>query len=244
MLSLIKNELFKLFHSKKIYVFAIIITALAILGSITMKKQMPAAEITLHIVPQFMLVAVMEAIMVIFSVVLISDMITDEYKCGTLKLPMLHPISRLQYFASKVISVVIITVLILLFTMVISYILNFIILGTGGALDVSEFLNVLKAYILSTLPLLAFDMIIFFIAINLSSGGAAIGLSLGLYFALEIAGQIIKGSGKYLITTYFTLFIDKAPKDTLIEGLIAIGLYSIVFFLISQIIFKRKDILE
>ena len=87
-------------------------------------------------------------------------------------------------------------------------------------------------------------MIIFFIAINLSSGVAFIGLSLGLYFALQIAGQLNQGLGKYLITTYIPLFADKAPKETLVEGLIAIGLYSIIFYLISHLLFKRKDILE
>jgi len=244
LLSLIKNELFKLFHSKKIYVFAIIITALAIIGSIAIKKQIPEPEISIHLIAQFMLMALMQAIMVIFSVILISDMITDEYKCGTLKLPMLHPISRLQYFSSKVISVVIITIIMLLYTMVISYILNLIVLGTGGTVNASEFLEVIKFYILSALPLLAFDMIIFFIAVNLSSGGAVIGLSLGLYFGLQIAGQLINGLDKYLITTYIPLFVDNAPKETLIQGLIAIGLYSTVFYLLSNLLFKRKDILE
>jgi len=114
LLSLIKNELYKLFHSKKIYVFGIIITALAILGTIAFKKNMPAADLNIHFVAKFMLSVMMESIITIFSVILISDMITDEYKCGTLKLPMLHPISRLQYFASKIISVTIITLLMLL----------------------------------------------------------------------------------------------------------------------------------
>ncbi len=244
MLSLIKNELFKIFHSKKIYVFGFIITAIAIIGSIAIKKNVSASEINIHLISQFMLMALMQSIMVIFSVVLISDMITDEYKCGTLKLPMLHPVSRLHYFAAKVISVFIITLLMLLYTLVISYILNLVVLGTGGAVKATEFLKVLRYYVLSTLPLLAFDMIIFFIAINLASGGAVIGLSLGLYFGLQIAGQLIQGLDKYLITTYITLFVNTTPKETLIEGLIAIGIYSFVFYLISNFIFKRKDILE
>lgn len=243
MLRLIQNELYKLFHSKKIYVFGFIITAIAVIASIALKKN-PPEVISINLIASYMLMANMQGIMVIFGVIVVSDMITDEYRSGTLKLPMIHPQTRIQYFGAKVISVAIITVLTLMFTMVISYLLNLIVLGTGGSIDMGEVLKVIRAYLLSALPLLAFNMVVFFIAINLSSPGAVIGLSLGLYFGLQIAGQILHDITKYLITSYFTLFLDKTTNSDLIEGLIIIGLYFIVFYLGSTILFKRKDILE
>lgn len=245
MLSLIKNELFKLFHSKKIYVFGIIITIFAVIFTIAAKKFPDSiTNININTIAEGMLQTMMGTIFQIFSIIIISDMITDEYRSGTLKLSMIHPVSRAQYFAAKVISLTIITLLMMIFTMVISYLLNIIVLGMGEPVSASAVFEVIKGYILSIIPLLGFDMIIFFIAIILSKGGAVIGLSIGLLFVFDIAGTFIKDIKDYMITNYFGLFTTNGQTTELTKSLIIVAAYIVVFYFLSNLLFKQKDILE
>jgi ABC-2 type transport system permease protein len=73
----------------------------------TMSAQMfPLEALKMHL----------DMLLPIFISILIADIITDEYRSGTLKLPLIHPVSRRKLLNSKLFTILVtITVLLLFF---------------------------------------------------------------------------------------------------------------------------------
>jgi ABC-type transport system involved in multi-copper enzyme maturation permease subunit len=222
------------------------ITLFAVLITIIAKKQAkPDTVFEISTVASGMLQMMSTGTFQIFGIIIIVDMFTDEYRNGTLKLSMIHPVYRQEYFGAKVIALIIMTLAMLIFTMIISYLLNIIVLGTGNVEVGTQVLNIIKIYLLSSLPQIGFYMIILLAAIIIPSSGAVVGLGVGLLFLLQIAGQFCESISDYLITSYFLIFIQHNPQgQKLIFTLAVIAAYIVIFYIASSIIFKKKDILE
>lgn len=274
MKNLIKNEVYKIFRQKKLFVFMGIMLLSMILNYIffLLSKNIvmdnnsnPFLNMNGQMFPINTLNGV-NTIIVIFIIIVSADIITDEYKNGTLKLSLLWPITRTKLLISKVIGLYISIFTLLVFTMTAGYILGTIFWGWGDTLVLSDFnttgfgqkpvtysfsplngiIYTIGSYILSTIPFISFGMIVIFISLLYSNVGATIATGLGIYFGLGLVDQFIRNSRPFLINTYFTFYMDFA-KDIdikhVILGTLSILIYGIVFYLSSLLIFKKKDIL-
>ncbi len=266
--NLIKNEVYKIFRQKKLYVFAGVMLLSMIFDYILFlltknitftnaNNSNSFQNMNGQLFPIHTLNGV-NTVIVIFIIILLADIITDEYKNGTLKLSLLGPITRAQLLISKVIGLYISIFALHIFTMIISYIFGTIFWGWGDTLILNGFntscsltpLNgifyTIGSYLFSTIPFLVFGIIVILIALLYSNIGATIGTCLGIYFALGLVGQLIEKSKPYLINTYFTFYTEFATASNIkhiISGILCILIYGIVFFSSSLLIFKRKDIL-
>lgn len=104
MLSLVKNELIKLFAGKKIYVFMLaIVLANSLIG---VESLVGAIDIPVNgqNVPILMLPTIVNILLPLFVIVLVAGMITDEYANGTLKLSLIHPVSRTSLLTAKLLA--------------------------------------------------------------------------------------------------------------------------------------------
>ncbi|MDW7668016.1 MAG: ABC transporter permease [Bacillota bacterium] len=197
MLNLIKNEMVKTFSTKKMYVFygIIIVFCLMIALTIILQPGEIIAKPTGQAFPLILLKGLIGQIFPIFIIIIAVDMITNEYRNGTFKLPLLHPVSRRKYIISKIFSIIVLIVSMLGFTLASSYGIGTIFFGWGdgviidGSLygSVEGVLKMMSYYGISILPLAAFSIVSVVLALLFSNTGIAVGISIGLLFALDIA---------------------------------------------------------
>ncbi|KUO50839.1 MAG: hypothetical protein APF76_01270 [Desulfitibacter sp. BRH_c19] len=264
MFNLIKNEIYKIFKTKKIYVFMLVIfiyNFLPVLEQVTGAIEEADVVINGQNIAFYMLNFMITNIMPIFIIVSISDMITGEYVNGTLILPLTHSVSRIKLLTAKIIALFIPLAILLLFSLVLSYALGTAIFGWGDQFIFQEVDQPLQSavvystqegiivtfasYMLSIFPLLAFGMMIMLLALHFNSSGVTVGISIGLLIFLSILGSAVERLMPYLITNGFSLFkILYISRDMgeFIATSIVTAVYAIAFFLASVYIFNKKDL--
>ncbi|MTI83255.1 MAG: hypothetical protein FH756_04975 [Firmicutes bacterium] len=260
MRNLIKNELIKMLANKKLYVGMIIIMAVNLLPLLEkLTGSIGDVPITGQATPLYMLSTYLNVLMPIFISVLIADMVTEEYVNGTLALSLIHPISRDKLLAAKVLALVVIVILVLLFSMLAGYVFGSLTFGWGEQFVYQDvvaeidytfttfdgLLITLGSYLVSVIPLLAFGMLIFLLALHFKGSGALVGISIGLVIMLSFLGEIAEGLRPFLINHYFALFkYTFLTQDftQITNSILVLGIYGIFPFVLGIRLFRKKDI--
>ncbi|WP_070119342.1 ABC transporter permease subunit [Bacillus marinisedimentorum] len=252
---LIKNELLKIALNKKLYVFMVVMALFTFLPAFEKLIGQVPFDLTGQNLPMYMLTTHVMILLPLFAIIIITDMITDEYVSGTLKLSLLHPVSRASLLTAKIISLFISLLFLLLYAAFFAYLLGSIIWGFGDSLvfDGVEYatldgiIKTVGSYIVSAFPLTAFGTFIMLAALLLSSNGGALGVSVGFLIFLNLAGELFPFLRPYLLVDYFRglakyLFFTEEYNQAVI-GIFIIVIYGIATYIISLIYFKKKDLL-
>ena len=255
MLGLLKNEIYKAFRLRKLYLFAGVLLAVQVITVFQYYFSESGELLSLLNGQSFPLEVIrgIPLIMVIFIAVLVSDMIVDEYRKGTLKLVLLRPVSRAKLITAKALALLVIITSLVCFTIVTSYIIGAIafewgenIILNGIPYNGNGYAMTLKAAFSCILPYWGFGMLVIFIALLSENVGITIGSSLALYIILpfiESYGNIKKYSIMNLLHSFYhSVLINKNLKQILTSVVIIAG-YVILFYVCSIIIFCRKDVL-
>jgi len=263
MLNSIKNELSKSFSQIKMFIFIIVLAGAPLVGAIGFKllksqitdpKELEMLSFSGMSFPLQMLGGLVDFLIPIFIIILVADKITEEYKQGTLILPLITPISRTKLLLSKILTIGIeITVLFcVLFGS--SYLFGIIFFGyesgfSHGLLSLSTVngvLYTLGSFALTGLILFIFSLIVIMLSLIFKSSGSLIGISVGMIFVMQMMSLLGKNFSKLLISNYFkfymTIFYPMETLDYLI-GILIIMLYGIVGIVLSFTIFKKKDLI-
>lgn len=255
MFSLVKNEVIKIFAGKKIYVISVIIilaNLLAWMESLvgTIDILINGQNISLH-----MLGTIMNIIMPIFMIILVGDMFTAEYVNGTLKLPLLHPVSRMKLITAKAIALIIPVFVLTIFSIIISYLLGSIYFGWGDIFifedveysTIAGIILTINSYLISIIPVYTFSLVLMFLSMFFNSTGAFAGASFGLIILLSFFGEVINALKPYLIIHYFNdlfriVFFEGDPVNIAI-AFVVIPVYGLCSYLLSIYLFRKKDLL-
>lgn len=264
MFNLISNEVYKLFKTKKLLVFMLIIFVYNFLPSLEqVMGSIDQAEIIINgqTTPFYMLNFMLANILPIFIIVSLADMITGEYANGTLKIALLHPVSRVKLLTAKISALTIVLFCLLFFSLILSYAMGTLTFGWGDQFSFQEpeqainnaviyssqqgVLVTISSYVLSIFPLIAFGMLILFLSLLFNSSGVLAGISIGLVIFLSILGDVIEPIRPYLIINGFSMFKDIfVLKDisVFVRTFIVTTTYGLGFFLATVYLFKKKDL--
>ncbi|GKX29820.1 putative membrane protein YdbK [Vallitalea longa] len=254
--NIVKNELIKIFKSKRIYIFMGILVLLALvpcIGNLIFNSG-NNEDIIGQLLPIETLQMYLEILLPILITVLVSDMYTEEYSSGTLKLQMIHPITRGKFLLSKVIALGISILSLLIFAMLTTYLFGMLFFGWGDYFMLQGttystgegILLTFSSYLISSLPLLSFGMLILLISMKFHSGSATVGTGIGIFLILTYVNKLIKSVKPYLITNYFDLYSLLTKPFDFNEAVTYVGvlaIYGIGSYIISCFIFSKKDIL-
>jgi ABC-type transport system involved in multi-copper enzyme maturation permease subunit len=266
MINLIKNETFKVFRLKKLYIFMAIGFVLLIINCIeflvlkSFSEQVPPGLIDMlsnlsgQSFPMMMLPGLAQLI-IIFMAILLADIISDEYKNGTLKLSLLRQVSRADLLISKIVAMFITVAVFLGFTMIVSYIAGTLFFGWGDKTVINNetfetgkgLILTFQSYLITLFPYLGFGMLIVFISVLLTSMGATIGISLGTMIVLSIVELIeqVKDYSIYHQMNYFyTNFISGFKWGSTFLDILIIMAYIAIPYIGSVLVLKNKDILS
>ncbi|MDW7674166.1 MAG: ABC transporter permease [Bacillota bacterium] len=254
MINLIKNELIKLFGSKKFYVLLLVLTGFSFVPVIGAKVLGDEFAIGGQSFALTSLSGILSLLLPIFIIIVIADLFAEDYASGTMAVTLIHPITRTKLFNAKLLAVVATIFLLTTYTLVISYLMGitffswsepFVVQGVAFSAT-NGILFTIGLYYVSILPLAAFAMLIILIISQFSNSGTAVGASIGLFLLMGIAGQIVKIISPFLITTQLNLYAYFLTEDAVINittALAVIIAYGLISYIVGVIQFNRRDIM-
>lgn len=207
---------------------------------------------------------ILNAFFILFPLTIIliaGEILAGEATGGTYRLIISRPFSRLQILFSKYAAGLVYTFSILVWMMLVSLIVSLIIFGTGDLITVSESVNifakddVLWRFALSYLHIFLSMALVFSLTFVFSSFVenaigpmiATMSILIGLLIISQLPLDLAQDLKPYLFINYMTdwnLFFSYSIEWTqVINSMIVLVSHSIFFFIISIIIFLKKDIL-
>lgn len=253
---LLKNELIKIFSQKKIYVFFAILAIMIIIEGLSSHfDEGSVQQISVNVYVLNTLANNMQIILPLFLSILIGDIIINEYISGTIKLPLIHSVSRKELFISKVLTLVIISLILFTFTFILSYLLGLLLLPWESTLEIANYsfsgftavFFVLISYFFTIISLISFMMPIVMLAMIFESANAIVASTVGLFIFFQILIQILSVPVRpFLIYFYFNipLVLENLTsfQDYLLGLMVILG-YIIIPYFTALRYFEKKDIL-
>ena len=255
-----QNELFKLFKSKKLYIFFGILVVMRVAAAyFYISGSSFQTVIETANAQSFPIVMKYDAMqfLIIFMAIYVADILTDDYKTGTLKLSLLRPIGRVRILNSKIAAMVAFNLVLTLFSVLCTYLVGVVAFGWGDSTvyhgvtysTIEGLLLTVKVYAATILPLTAFGMICVFIATIVKNMTTVIAAAFFLFIAGEFfsALQAVSSVSIYLIVNQLFFFSDYFIKNNDSSGLlvsVAVNLaYIAVFYALTLAVFKKRDVL-
>ena len=254
MIQLIKNEMIKLVYNKKLLFFLLLIFVMVlvpVLISFLTRIRFDSGQTY----PMFLYGILTTLVLPIFLSVLVADMITEEHVSGGFSIILVHPVSRIKLLTAKAITLYMVILFILVFTLLLSYGIGTLFFGWGDQFidrgivypTTRGILITAGSYIISSLPLLAYGLGVILLGLLFTGSGAVVAVSTSLVLVFSVAGLLVNDLQPFLISTYFIslsklVFFYKSVPDIKIAGLV-IFLYGLIPFIVSLVIIKRRNIL-
>ncbi|GIN73379.1 hypothetical protein J14TS2_38540 [Bacillus sp. J14TS2] len=253
---LLKNELYKLFKMKKLYVFMIVMLGITLLN--LYDYQPGGSEMTVwdfqygQSVPLTM-IQIFAQFMIIFIPIVAADSISNEYRSGTLKLSLLRPITRSKLLLAKIMTLCVFIAASTIIFLILSYTLGIYFIGWGEA---TEYMGntytpikgigvTIAVYALFILPTMAYGIIASFIAVLAKNMSTAIIISLVLItigLNLNDMTAIAPYSLAYHLMYLPENFIQTEDWLGMLANISVVLIYAAVFAGLSFWTFKKKEI--
>lgn len=198
-----------------------------------------------------------------FICMIFGEIFGGEVAEGTLRTLLSRPVGRGSVFSAKLVASMIYGLLLTLFLGISAYLIGLIFFGRGGLMVGGTFehpiiawysegvglARIAIAYVLIWAGAVTVGSIAFFISNWLHNSLGAIGGAIMLLFTSLIIGEIpyFKPIKDYLFSTHLLMgqkaFITPIPWAEIAFSLKCLGVYVGSLFLVSLVIFRRKDVL-
>lgn len=253
MIRLIRNELYKTFRLKKLYIFMAILVVHAWL---TVHFYHEGGEVmSVIVLPNgqslpLTLIYSMAQFMTVFIPIYAADMITGEYKTGTLKLSLLRPVRRIEWLNAKIASLFVFITVLVAFSIAAEYAIGTLAFGWGeqtlyaGTLytPTDGIWLTLRLTFSMLLPYMACGMIVVFLAVAARDISTTIGLSIGILTAAQYLNAFEKIKPYSIVNQmyFFHEYVHKGNGEAL-QNIAVMAAYIAVFYALSAMIIKKKD---
>ncbi|MBZ9606663.1 ABC transporter permease [Clostridium estertheticum] len=241
MLKVFKNEIIKMVSGKKFYLLCALLIFSIILMGAAKGPRINANNFVIATLDGM----VMKPIVPMFMVLVIAEVLTEDYSLGTMKFSLMTTIKKSDFIIGKLLFIALYALIFMAISFIFSYIIGSITLGLGGKEDILKNLVYnIKCYGVVILPLLSFSAMISLFALIINNSGAMIGLGIGIvvlsmmFITLqEDVIYFMPGGGMYAAP-----YINKSGPHSIFLFAITAVIYIIVFSLISSLVIKKRDI--
>ncbi|MBZ0180188.1 MAG: ABC transporter permease subunit [Melioribacteraceae bacterium] len=198
-----------------------------------------------------------------FLVVLVGgDLLAGEATGGTYRMLITRPISRFHIITSKFLAGAVYTNLLLLWLMILSLGVSILVFGTGPMIVLRDKVYIfaendilwrfLMAYLFASVSLLSVFALSFFFSSMVENAIGPIVASMAVIIIFLIVSALpieaLKVIQPFLFTNYMVgwreFMVDPVNLSKIIESVLILFLHVFGFYLITLILFKRKDILS
>jgi ABC-2 type transport system permease protein len=239
------NELSLMIYRKKVVMYFIFSALLPILLALSLHALQPYLGLVAvsGSFPIQMLDIYSAVWIPLFIITIAGDLFPNEIASRTLKLALLRPNTRLQVFFTKVTALGIGIGALLLVLGVITLICN---LFAGSPASISEWINIIKAYMASFISMLALLAMFVFVAQFFKSASGFMVFSIVLYAAAKIAPFFVKSISAFSpfsYTDWHMLWLSNTVSaGRLMTSSLFLASSCILFFTLGYYIFDRKEV--
>lgn len=256
-MTLLKNELYKLFKMKKVYIFIVVMLGITLLN--LYDYQPGGAETTVwefhfgQSVPLAM-IQIFTQFMIIFIPIVAADSISNDYRNGTLKLSLLRPVTRVQLLQAKIMTLFVFIAVSTIFFLILAYALGTYFIGWGEA---TEYMGAtytpikgigitIGIYALFILPTMAYGILASFIAVLSKNMSTAVIITLVL-ITIGLNLNDMTAIAPYSLAYHLMYFHEELMLTQngfeILKNMSVVLIYIVVFAGLSFKIFKNKEIL-
>jgi ABC-2 type transport system permease protein len=170
-----------------------------------------------------------------------ADVFTAEQENGSIRAVLTRPVSRISIFTSKVLAIVLYTILTLLVCFVTSLVWSIVF----NAIGLSNITEALLGYTVSIVPML--PIILFAVAISqlCKNSSSTVMMSVFCYILIVTVCTVLPSISPMLFTSYthwYNLFIGAAmPIANILNVLALLMAYTLIFFAVSLWAFEKKE---
>jgi ABC-type transport system involved in multi-copper enzyme maturation permease subunit len=188
----------------------------------------------------------------VFIAIYVGHIIVQERTTGTIKLQLLQPVSRNEYFFSKVLSIFVFSIFLSFLMIILGYVVGTFFFGWGDQLVIASLTYsglsgvfiTLKSGLALALPYFVFGLMALVVAMisnYLLESTIIMGVFLMAGQYLELIPVINRWS---LIRQmyFFCLDILTKPSAYIMMSLFSLICYALLFGVVSYFIFKKKDL--
>jgi ABC-2 type transport system permease protein len=272
------NEAIKALHKKRTYISFILLFFLVPLiilaignGADYLERQIYGqlkdsflvfGSLTNGYLASYLIIAILAGQMPFLATIVAAEIVSGEYAKGTFRMYLSRPVSRLKILFSKLVVVLLYTIIMMFFFVFYTLGISCIFLGIGdlavfhkGLLFLSDgdiLWRFFLAYLISCGVMLAISSLCFMISTFSRNSVTPIIITISAVFigsAISfIPLEIFELVNPYLFTGYIDLFLaafhDPVPWGLIKNATVICGLWSSVFIAISFYNFSNKEILS
>ncbi len=272
------NEAIKALHKKRTYISFILLFFLVPLiilaignGADYLERQIYGqlkdsflvfGSLTNGYLASYLIIAILAGQMPFLATIVAAEIVSGEYAKGTFRMYLSRPVSRLKILFSKLVVVLLYTIIMMFFFVFYTLGISCIFLGIGdlavfhkGLLFLSDgdiLWRFFLAYLISCGVMLAISSLCFMISTFSRNSVTPIIITISAVFigsAISfIPLEIFELVNPYLFTGYIDLFLaafhDPVPWGLIKNATVICGLWSSVFIMVSFYNFSNKEILS
>jgi|GEM_PF-4514663 len=247
MVSIFKNELYKLFHSRRIYIFSGIMLVTLIGFAIIINSISPSELITTDMIdemkginfPLQFLSTISDLLLPVFVVLIMTFFVSDEYESGTLKLPILQGFRRESIIIAKTLISIFFSFLMVAFVYLAA---NMVSLGLWGTKSYTAdgLLSITKIFLLSVIPIIALVTFTMLLSLLVKNSGLVIGILIAILVFSSLIGSMFPEVSKYMFTYHLKAFAQ--ITDSYLNGILTCTVSAIIFLMSALFTFNKMEI--
>ncbi|MET3574205.1 ABC transporter permease [Bhargavaea ullalensis] len=194
----------------------------------------------------------------LFVIIVAAGIVATEFSDGTIKMLLARPVKRWKVLTSKFLATVLFGLLLMAAGFLVSVLLSFLLFSPDGGIElavkggevaeVSIWPEALNYLVLAFVNIIVYTTFAFMIGSVFRSGSLAIGLSLFIFFTGNTVSALLS---RYEIAKYLFFshdLVSLAQGMAFIEGVTlpfaaaVLGVYAVLFLLVSYMVFSRRDV--
>ena len=241
------NEIEKMVRRKKATLTVILsvgIIAFVQLISTAVRSGFGIIWNTSSVFPVTVLSAFSRTILPLFTALVVIDAFTGEFSHNTMKIAITRPVSRFKVYLSKLSATAFFVLINLLIVMVLSTVAG--VLFNADSMSFLGVVRIFVSYVMTLFPIMAFAVIIAFLANVFRSSAIVFFLSILLFIASNVLALVFPGIAGVFITSaldWYKLWIaDSLPLGRILSQLALVAGYILIFFTLGFSRFDRRDL--
>ncbi|MHC5229128.1 ABC transporter permease [Enterococcus sp. LJL99] len=249
-------ELRKAFNAKSLWIFALIYSVNFLLSALFFKLYgSEGTVLTVGNAQSFPIQHLQGNYLVggLFMAIYVGQLIIQERTQGTMKLILLRAVSRRHYFISRILSIVVFSLLLFLIMLTLAYVIGWLAFGWGeelvfhevtatGVSGVKLTLICGFAYSVAYFVFGIVSLVVSLVASKLLETVLIMGVTLIAGESLELFPAINQFSLTHQLYFFGTDFLEKS-KTIWLQNMGILGVYLLIFGLIGYLVFRRQDLM-
>lgn len=240
-------EIEKMYRKKKarvIVIMSVVVIAFVQLASTVLRSGLGILWNTSASFPITVLSVFSTTILPLFTALVVIDAFTGEFSHNTMKLTVTRPVTRVKIYLSKLLATALFVFINLMIVMFLSIMVG--VLFNSSSLNFIGIVRILLSYFVTIFPIMAFAIIIAFLANVLKSSATVFFISILFFLASTVLGFLFSSFSNIFITSsldWYKLWIaNSLPFGKILSQFAVMLGYSILFFIAGYYKFDKRDL--